>query len=133
MLGFRCEPDSETNGIELQHTVNRYLKGIRQRIAEYCEQTSSMRGKVEVDESFFDAMRSVKRGRGATGKTIAFGLFKRNGKVYTEDVHDCAAKTLPTIIRGHVSIDSVIHSDGWRGYDGLADVSYEKHFRVDRG
>jgi hypothetical protein len=24
----------------------------------------------------------------------------------------------------------VIHSDGWRGYDGLVDVGYSKHFRV---
>lgn len=23
-----------------------------------------------------------------------------------------------------------IHSDGWRGYDGLVDVGYSKHFRV---
>ena len=64
---------------------------------------------------------------------IVFGLFKRNGKVYTEIVPDCAARTLQTIIHGHVSIDSVIHSDGWHGYDGLVDVGYEKHFRVDHG
>jgi len=34
---------------------------------------------------------------------------------------------------GIVSIDSVIHSDKWRGHDGLVDVGYEKHFRVDYG
>ena len=27
-------------------------------------------------------------------------------------------------------IDSVIHSDGWRGYNGLVDFGYKKHFRV---
>jgi len=110
-----------------RNTVNRYLRGIRQRIAEYCEQASPMSGQIEVDESFFGARRPGKRGRGAAGKTIVFGLFKRNGKVYTEIVPDCAAKTLQTIIRGRVSIDSVIHSDGWRGYDGLVDVGFEKH------
>ncbi|CAC9600183.1 hypothetical protein [uncultured Gammaproteobacteria bacterium] len=25
---------------------------------------------------------------------------------------------------------SVIHSDGWRGYNGLVDFGYKKHFRV---
>jgi len=30
-----------------------------------------------------------------------------------------------------VTIDSVIHSDSWRGYDGLVDVGYEKHLCVD--
>jgi transposase len=34
------------------------------------------------------------------------------------------------VIRGHVALDTVIHSDGWRGYDGLVDVGYSKHFRV---
>jgi transposase-like protein len=24
----------------------------------------------------------------------------------------------------------VNHSDGWRGYDGLVDVGYDKHYRV---
>ena len=116
-----------------RNTINRYLKGIRQCIAVYCEQASPMSGQIEVDESFFGARRPGKCGRGATGKTIVFGLFKRDGKVYTEIVPDCASKTLQTIIRGHVSIDSVIHSDGWRGYDGLVDVGYEKHFRVNHG
>ena len=27
----------------------------------------------------------------------------------------------------------VIYSDGWRGYNGLVDVSYSKHFRVNHG
>ena len=123
---------AELSGLN-RNTVNRYLNGVRQRIAEYCEQTSPMSGQIEVDESYFGARRPGKRGRGATGKMIVFGLFKRNGKVFTEIVPDCAARTLQTIIRGHVSINSVIHSDGWRGYDGLVDVGYEKHFRVDHG
>ena len=37
------------------------------------------------------------------------------------------------VIRGKVSSDSVIYSDGWRGYNGLVDVGYGKHFRVDHG
>jgi transposase-like protein len=69
-----------------------------------------------------------KRGRGAGHKTIVFGLLKRDCKVYTEIVPDCKKVTLQAIqIRGHVSADAVIHSDGWRGYDGLVDVGYAKH------
>ena len=67
------------------------------------------------------------------GKTIVFGLYKRDGKVYTEIVPDAAAHTLQRIIRGHTDINSVIHSDGWRGYDGLVDLVHEKHFRVNHG
>ncbi len=87
--------------------------------------------KSRVDESYFGARRvRGRRGRGAFGKTIVFGIFKRNGKVYTEIVPDCARATLQAIIRGRVSLESVIHSDMWRGYNGLVDVGYPKHFRV---
>lgn len=48
----------------------------------------------------------------------------------TEIVPDCTAKSLQAIILGKVSPDSVIYSDGWRGYNGLVDVGYAKHFRV---
>lgn len=117
-----------------RNTVNRYLAAIRERIARYCEQESPVSGEVEVDESYFGARR-VKglRGRGGHGKTIVFGLFKRNGRVYTEIVPDCSKPTLQGIIRGHVSLESIIHSDGWRGYDGLVDLGYQKHFRVEHG
>ena len=74
-----------------------------------------------------------KRGRGSTNKTIVFGLLKRGDKVYTEIVPDCARDTLQAVIRGKVSIDSVIHSDGWRGYNGLVDYGYKKHLRVNHG
>ena len=103
-------------------------------MAQYCEAASPLQGEIEVDESYFGARRvRGKRGRGAYGKTIVFGLLKRQGKVYTEIVPNVKAATLQALIRGHVDIESVIHSDGWRGYDGLVDIGYDKHFRVHHG
>ena len=100
-------------------------------------QSDPLVGQIEVDESYFSAgsapwVRRVrgKRGRGARGKTIVFGLLKRGDEVYTEVVLDCKSATLQRIIKG---IDSVIHSDGWRGYNGLVDFGYKKHFRVHHG
>lgn len=114
-----------------RRTVTVIFGKIRQRIAQECERASPFAGEVEVDESYFGARRvRGKRGRGASGKTIVFGIFKRNGSVYTEIVEDCKKRTLQRVIRGHVALDTVIHSDGWRGYDGLVDVGYSKHFRV---
>jgi len=117
-----------------RNTVNRLLQGIRERIAVACEAESPFSGEVEVDESYFGARR-VKgvRGRGAKGKTIVFGLFKRHSHVYTEIVPDCSRATLQGIIRGRVDPESVIHSDGWRGYNGLVDLGYQKHYRVQHG
>ena len=117
-----------------RNTINRYLFLIRQRIAELCEQESPFKGDIEVDESYFGARRvKGKRGRGAYGKTPVFGILQRGGRVYTEIVPDCAKATLQGIIRGRVDPKSVIHSDGWRGYDGLVDLGYKKHYRVQHG
>jgi transposase-like protein len=114
------------------NTVNRFMQLIRERIAEHCRQEAKLHGLIEVDESYFGARRiKGKRGRGAYGKTIVFGLYKRNGQVYTEIVPNVTKPTLQGIIRGKVALDSVIHTDGWPGYNGLVDVGYEKHFRVD--
>lgn len=122
---------AELSGLN-RNTINRFLKAIGIRMAEYCEKESLFYGEVEVDESFFGARRvKGKRGRGAYGKTIVFGLFKRNGKVYTEIVPDCSKATLQGVIRGKVEPESIIYSDGWRGYNGLVDVGYGKHLRVD--
>ena len=53
--------------------------------------------------------------------------------MYTQIVPDAKAQTLQSIIRGYAKIESVIHTDGWCGYDGLIDMGYEKHFRVNHG
>lgn len=96
-------------------------------MAEDCEVSTPLKDAVEVDESYFGAHRvRGKRGRGAYGKTIVFGLLKRQGKVYTEIVPDCSKATLQGIIRGHVEPATIIHSDGWRGYDGLARKIHQK-------
>jgi transposase-like protein len=46
---------------------------------------------------------------------------------------DARKKTLQDIIRGKVALESLIHSDGWRGYNGLVDVGYDTHYRVHHG
>jgi transposase len=117
-----------------RNTINRYLSEIRLRISDFCQTQSPFSGEIEVDESYFGARRvKGKRGRGAHGKTIVFGIFKRHGKVYTEIVPDCRRSTLQGVIRGRVDLESVIHTDGWRGYNGLVDLGYKKHFRVHHG
>ena len=70
-----------------------------------------------------------KRGRGTTKQPV-FGILERNGQVYTEIIPDCSKKTLQQIIVGKVDLETVVHSDGWRGYNGLVDVGYDKHLRV---
>ncbi|HEV7645974.1 MAG TPA: IS1595 family transposase [Pyrinomonadaceae bacterium] len=133
-LDLTASKAAELTGLT-RKTVNTIFQKIRVRVVAECALYAPIRsGEIEVDESYFGPKRvKGKRGRGASGKTIVFGIFKRNGWVYTEIVPDCQKATLQAIIRGRVLPDVIVHSDKWRGYDGLVDVGYEKHFRVSHG
>ena len=114
-----------------RNTVNRDLRLIRQAVAAHCERESPFAGEVELDESYFGARRvRGKRGRGARGKTIVFGIYKRNGRVYTEIVANCKKGSLQAIIRGKVELAATIHTDGFPSYDGIVHMGYRKHYRV---
>ena len=117
-------------------TANRYYGLFRAAIhAHQRRQITALVGTVECDESYFGASRPRgvlgprKRGRG-TQKQPVFGIFERGGRVFTEIVPNVKAKTLQAAIRGKVSLDSVLVTDGWRGYDGLVDVGFDKHLRI---
>ena len=124
---------AQLSGVSVR-SVNAVYQRIRIRLARQCAAQSPFSGELEADESYFGPKRiRGKRGRGAGGKTIVFGLLKRGDCVYTEVVADASKSTLQAIIRGKVDPRSVIHTDGWRGYDGLVDLGLEKHFRVNHG
>jgi hypothetical protein len=70
-----------------RNTVNCYLTLTHQAVAQFCEHESPFADEIGLNESYFGSryLRS-KRGRGALGKIIVFGIFKRNGKVDIEIV-----------------------------------------------
>ncbi len=112
-------------------SVNSIFLRMRRRMSEQCERSSPFAGVLEADESYFGPRRiRGKRGRGASGKTIVFGLLKRGNEVYTEIVPNASKAVLQAVIRGRVKPESVIHTDGWRGYDGLVDLGFDKHLRI---
>lgn len=117
-----------------RNTVNRYYGIFRRVIYEHqLSEFSQFIGEVEVDESYFGPRRvrgmATKRGRG-THRQPVFGIFERNGRVYTEIIPNCARATLRPIITGAIDPKSKVYSDGWRGYDGLVSVGYDKHVRI---
>lgn len=132
-MDFTATDTAQLTGLSRRSVTDIYQR-IRARILGWSIAQFPLQGEIEVDESYFGAKRIPgKRGRGAGGKTIVFGVFKRKGKVYTEIVPNASKKVLQGIIRGKVAPESVIHSDGWRGYDGFVDVGYDKHYRVHHG
>ena len=66
-------------------------------------------------------------------KPSSLGYLNGAIRSITEIVSDAPKATLQKVIRGHISIESVINTDGWRGYHGLIDMGFAKHFRVYHG
>jgi transposase len=100
-MDFTATDTATLTGISVRSVNSIYLK-LRSQIATVCEQQSPLQGAIEIDESYFGPRRvRGKRCRGAYGKTIVFGLLKRDGRVYTEIVPDCTKATLQGVIRGH--------------------------------
>ena len=133
-LDLTASDAARLSGLSVRSVNAIYLR-LRQRLLEDCERNAPERephvSEVEVDESYFGPRRvRGKRGRGAGKKTPVFGILERGGHVYTEIVPNCSKRVLQGVIRGRVALATAIHSDGWRGYDGLVDVGYAKHFRV---
>lgn len=129
-LDLTASDTARLTGLSVRSVNALYLR-LRHRLLDWCPVPSELDGAVELDESYFGPRRvRGKRGRGASGKTIVFGLFKRGGQVYTEIVPDCSKKTLQAIIRGKIDASAMVNTDGWRGYDGLVDVGFDRHFRV---
>ena len=115
-------------------SVNEGCLRLRRRLQIWCPVPTELNGAIERDESYFGPRRvRGKRGRRAGGKTSVFGLCKRGGQVDTEIVPDCSKKTLQAIIRGKIDATALVNTDGWRGYDGLVDVGFDRHFRVRHG
>ena len=90
-------------------------------------------GTVEVDETYLGGQwknkrRSVrdqgsKRGRGTTKQPV-FGILCRNGTVWAEVVDDVGAETLQPLISKKVTAGSIICSDTWKAYTGIASRGY---------
>lgn len=106
-------------------------KKIRQVIMFHLDQDAIERfeGLIELDESYFGGSRKGKRGRGAAGKVIVFGLLKRHGKVYTIIVPDTKSITLMPVITKKITPDSIVYTDHWHSYNAL-DVAGFSHYRI---
>lgn len=117
-------------GIQANSAILFYRK-VRQEIAEKLaiEAQEIFNGDIEIDESYFGGVGKGKRGRGAAGKVVVFGMLKRNGKVYIVIVENTKEATLMPVIANKIKPDSVVYTDTYRSYDAL-NVSEFHHHRI---
>lgn len=130
VAGVTARTAAELVGVS-RPTATLYYQKIRQVICYHLELESEeyFAGEVELDESYFGGSRKGKRGRGAAGKVIVFGVLKRGGKVYAKVIENTKASTLMPIITRKILLDSVVYTDCYRSYNTL-DVAGFHHHRI---
>jgi len=133
---FELELSARKASIQLGLSYPTTLKGfdiLRGAILrELSRSDEALRGEIEADESYFGGKQKGKRGRGAGGKTIVFGILERGGKVSVKIVKDVSAETLVRETVTKVRRGSIVYTDKWKGYDSLMFCGF-RHLNIDHG
>lgn len=111
-LRFKCLGDRKTIE-QLFRTIRIVLCSVEQ-----CEPL--LEGIIECDEAVFGGRRKGKRGWGAKGKILVFGMMKRNGKVKVMPAPSRETEMLIPLIQKHTRPGSLYYTDDWHAYGSLS-------------
>lgn len=103
-------------------TRERIFRLIRQAIYDKAEEELeelALSGKLELDETMFGGYRPGKRGWGAEGKHIVFGMYQRNGKVIFFPITRRKGDHILPLVRKYSKEGSIYYTDDFEGYVSL--------------
>jgi transposase len=125
-----CTTRHGVSGKELQRqlgvtykTAYRIGQQIRD-LTKLADVSALLSGHIEADEAYVGGRRPGKRGRGAAGKTIVFGLKERDGPIKTAIVPDAKRASLREALIARVEPGSIVSTDEWMSYGLLTGDGY---------
>ena len=99
--------------------TERFYRLIRACCAHAEELREPFEGALECDETTFGGARKGKRGWGAAGKVIVFGIIKRNGQVKAKPIVAHSRAAVMEQIQAHTREGSLYYTDEWQAYATL--------------
>lgn len=127
---FRIAKQSRFNIKTIEKLFKRFRQAIYDRSLIELKQLA---GKLELDETMFGGYMPGKRGWGAEGKHVVFGIYKRNGEVVVFPVSNRRKETLEPLIKEHTETGSVYYTDEYEGYVGLGTRGKHIHVIKEKG
>jgi transposase-like protein len=113
-------------GIRRHETAWMMLHKLRAMVAPERE---PLKGEVEVDEFYLGGLKEGLGGRERVKKTpvgVAIEVRGRgSGRLRLEVLADVSRHSLLPFVQSAVSVDAIVHTDGWKGYDRLSRLGYE--------
>ena len=87
-----------------------------------------LNGRIEIDETYVGGLEEGVRGRQTDSKALVAIAVEENdagiGRIRMRQIPDASAASLEGFILENIELGSVIHSDGWQGYAGVATKGY---------
>jgi transposase len=126
------------SGKELQRTLGvtyktAYRMGMKIReLTASAEGFAMLQGHVEMDEAYVGGHRPGKRGRGAAGKTIVFGMKERGGRMTAKVIPNVRQDTLRGQVLRNVEPGATVSTDELVSY-GLLEGDGYQHGTVKHG
>src|SRR5260370_36956059 len=94
-------------------------------------------GAIEVDETYVGGPEEGTRGRETDNKAIVAVAAEKNGRgpgrIRLPRLKDVSADSLLPFVQSAVTPGTAVHTDGWRGYAGLAAAGYQHRVTVISG
>lgn len=97
----------------------RFYRLVRACCAMVEQLREPLQGALECDETPFGGARHGKRGWGATGKVIVFGIVQRNGRVKAMPIGARRQAEVMHQIQAHTREGALYYTDEWQAYATL--------------
>jgi len=94
-------------------------------------------GRVEVDETYLGGGEKGVRGRQTERKSLIVVAAQEDGlgigRIRMRRIPDASADSLIPFVQDSVEVGSVVHTDGWLGYEPLKDKGYDHEITFLKG
>lgn len=94
-------------------------------------------GRVEVDETYLGGLEEGLRGRKTETKALIIVAAEEDGmgigRIRMRHIADASAKRLHAFVQESIAAGSIVHTDGWAGYSGLAAKGYVHDVTILKG
>ena len=101
-------------------TIQRWFQILREVIYEIqIRAIHALSGEIEMDETMFGGKRPGKRGWGAAGKHMVFGILQRDGIVLSFPITSRGKQELIPLMTAHTKPGSLYYTDDWHAYTFL--------------
>lgn len=122
-------------GIRRHETAWMMLHKLRR--AMVAPEREPLKREIEVDEFFLGGVEAGHKGRGPGAKKTLCGVAievrgRGSGRVRLGTLEDASLRTLGSFVKQTTAVGTIVHTDGWRGYNGLPKAGYDHRPRSQR-